>query len=132
MGCLGVLGVVVGDREAVAYAGTHDRIKQTRRDRARQLAGESGCNVVGENSERSAGQWFGHAVCLVALGLVPHQLEGLRSRLIVLAEEMVLDVNVSCVLGGRMVVGKVNSRLVIHVYLYWRHDELSWHCLDHV
>ena len=79
----GVLGVVVGDREAVACAGTHNRIKQTRRDRARQLAGESGCNVVGENSERFAGQRFGHAVYLVALGLVPHQLEGLRSRLVV-------------------------------------------------
>ena len=60
----------LGDCEAVACAGTHNHIKQTRRDRTRHLAGESGRDVVDENSERTAGQWFGHTVCVVALGLV--------------------------------------------------------------
>ena len=87
---------------------------------------------ITEDGEFTSWKWFRHAVCPLLLGVNPNNFEGSVAPVAVISKKVVGDADVSGELGCRVIVSKVNGRLVVHVDGHGAFDELTWHALNDV
>ena len=89
-------------------------------------------NPVTEDGEFTVWKWFDHAVSPLLLDVNPNDFESSITPETVVPKKVVSDVDVSDELWRRVVVDKVNRRLVVHMNGDGTSNELSWNDLDDV